>query len=95
MDAKRLKGIGDGFVRLRLPKGLLLILPVDQYVAGLRHGKTERRAQRFANHNAEHHAEVAYEPQAWTTKAGHYGPRHDRPTQRPDDDHSPGDPERG
>jgi hypothetical protein len=78
MKATRLKdGTVDGYIRLRLPRGVLLVLPVTQYVAGLRRGKAERRAQRFATHS--HDTQVTYEPQAWTTKEGHYGPRYPDP----------------
>lgn len=75
MNAIRLKGSRDTYVRLRLPKGVLVVLPMDQYIAGLQRGKAERRAQRFQSQSLSH-AEVVYEPQAWSTKAGYYGPRY-------------------
>lgn len=74
MEASPLPGPQDGYVRLRLPKGVLLVLPRAQYRAGLKRGKAEQRGRRFAPNTQ--HAEVLYDPQAWSTKEGYYGPRY-------------------
>jgi len=48
MRVRRLKEAGCDLVRLQLPKGVLAVLTVSEYLRALRRGKMEKRAARLA-----------------------------------------------
>lgn len=48
MEARRLESTDSGYVHLQLAKGVLLLLPIDDYIAALKRGKAYRRAIRRA-----------------------------------------------
>jgi hypothetical protein len=64
MNATRLKS-ADGLVRLQLPKGVLLILTPEQYVAALQRGKAERRQERRRRHHERLQARQEAATLAW------------------------------
>jgi hypothetical protein len=68
MQATRLKGGQDAFVRLRLPKGVLVVLTLDEYATALYRGKMERRAQRRALHAHQLSVQQEATALAWITK---------------------------
>jgi len=72
MDAQRLPDAPDGLIRLRLPKGMLLVLTPQEWRAGLKRGKAERRAARFAGKGTT-------DPAAWITQSGLRGPHGEAP----------------
>jgi hypothetical protein len=65
----------DSCIRVRLPKGVLLVLTRHEFARALKRGKAERRAQRF-HRITSHDPEDTYDPEAWITKEGYYGPRY-------------------
>lgn len=66
MEATRPTGVQDGWIRLRLPGGVLLVLTVETYRQGLKRGKAERRAQRLAA-RLERQAQADLPGLAWIT----------------------------
>lgn len=71
MNVTRLKQRQDAFVRLRLPKGVLVVLTVNEYTTALYRGKMERRAQRRARHAQQHGARRDAAALAWITQGDH------------------------
>lgn len=69
MNATRLKDCKSKFIRLRLGKGVLLILTLEEYVTALQRGKMERRAARRQAHMAQTETRREADALAWITKA--------------------------
>jgi hypothetical protein len=68
MRAARRKDQQQGeFVTLELSKGVLCIIPVEQYRAGLFRGKMHKRAQRRAKHIARLKARAEAQQLGWIT----------------------------
>ena len=62
---------GNGYVRLILAKGVLVILTVEEYARALYRGKIERRAQRRQRHNIQAQARQDAARLAWIEKERH------------------------
>ena len=65
MHATRLKHQRDGYVRLVLPKGVLVVLKADEYVRALTRGKHERRAARHTHHSIRQQTRADAQRLAW------------------------------
>lgn len=68
MRAKQLESTPDGLVHLQLPKGVLLILTVEQYVEALNRGKAYRRALLRARYHERTLAKHEAGRLAWIAK---------------------------
>jgi hypothetical protein len=69
MHATRLKDTGHVLVRLRLHKGVLVVLTNDEYIRGLARGKAERRAARRQASLAHRQAVQEGQTLAWIPDA--------------------------
>jgi hypothetical protein len=68
VNIRRLKEGVDPWVRLQLPKGVLVVLTFEEYATALYRGKMERRAHRRARHTQQTQATQEASALVWITQ---------------------------